>query len=379
VSLRRVSAVIAARGPARLEGLTRLDGFKVIDNQDILLWGLTEPDQPELHFEDLVIALRAAHGRYVVQRDGRNILYTPIISIDANGEAIRNIRAIDVANPDRKKEFERACAMPQTVRVEGMPRHTRLAKMLVEADYRMKKVGQGSVALSISSPFPAQQNVRFGMWRDAVRAGRSVPGRHNTRYWFEPGQFSYQYAVDETGTVFLDCTQVVLRDEDERLEPGSRVASGRIDPIARAFACAWSERMEDTYRAEPIWRDMHNAFRFFAVARVMADRNAFAQANLSDVLLDRYEVPHVELAPTLPGLGRWEEIDHNEAGRFAKPAFQWVCGGVAVGFSRPLEAKPDAGETKISGHMVLASRPDVNAISWKVAPGALEQGEPDLH
>jgi hypothetical protein len=330
-----------------------------------------------LHVADLVVALRAAHGRYMERRNGVNYIITPLISIDPNPEVFQRLRAITAMDSARKEKHAELCRTPQKVRVEGMPRHTRLAKVLVDADYRMKMVAQGTVELPINSPFPAADKVRSAKWREDVLAGRPVGGPHNNRYWFEPGQFSYQYDAD---TVFLDSTQVVLRDEDQQLKPNVLVASGRTDPITRAFACMWTERMEDTYRAEPIWRDMHNIFRLFALARTMADRNAFAQAGLSDeMLLDRYQVPHVEVPATLPGLGGWEELEQRNAGSTGFRRYSnWVCGGVAVGFARPLEAKPDAGETRVSGRIVLASRRDANAVTWSVAPGSLEQGEPDL-
>jgi len=379
VSLRQLSAALAAGGPARLEGMTRVDGYVIQqENQDVVLWGLAERGQAELHVADLVVALRAAHKRYLERRNGVDYIITPLISIDPNPEVFQRLRALRVTDPAHQRKHAELCRTPQKVRIEGMPRHTRLAKVLVDADYRMKMVAQGTVVLPISSPFPAADKVRYAKWREDALAERPIEGAHNTRYWFEAGRFSYQYDAD---TVFLDSTQIVLRDEDQRLNPGALVASGRTDAITRAFACAWSERMEDTFRAEPIWRDMHDIFRLFALARVIADRNAFAQASLSgEMLLDRYQVPHVEVPAALPGLGRWDESEErNAAGTGTTRYGGWICGGVSVGFARPLEAKPDAGETKVSGRIVLASRRDANAITWSVAPGSLEQGEPDLH
>jgi hypothetical protein len=68
--------------------------------------------------------------------------------------------------------------------------------------------------------------------------------------------------------------------------------------------------MEEIYQAEPIWRDMYNIFRHFAVARVMKDRDAFARAGLaSDWLLHRYELPRVALPASLPGLDRVDGLE----------------------------------------------------------------------
>ncbi len=314
VSLRRLSEAMKAGKPARLEGLTRLDGF-ILDkeNQDVILWGLSERNQPELHLPDLVVALRAAHGRYYEKRDGVTYIVNPLISIDPDLNVYRELDKIAVRDPARKAKHAAICARPQTVRVEGMPHNSRVAKVLVEADYRMKMVSQGDVILPIASPFPGTYTVRLREWRNRIDRGADLGPGHKTRYWFEPGRFSYQYS-EEADTVFLDTAQVVLRDEDQR--SNTNIASGKVDPISREFACAWTARMEDTYRAEPIWRDMHNIFRLFAVSRIIADRKAFREvAFAQDMLLDRYELPVVPVPKIFAGprpLGRIQQARAQE-------------------------------------------------------------------
>ena len=371
VSLRRLSEALKQGKPARLEGFTRLDGF-ICDkeNQDIVLWGLSERNQPELQLADLVVALRAAHGRYYEKRDGVTYIVQPLISIDPNLDAYRELDKIAVRDPARKTKHARVCANPQTVRVEGMPRNSRVAKVLVDADYRMKMVSQGSLTLPISSPFPGTFTVRLREWRDRIERGLDRGPGHKTRYWFEPGRFSYQYS-EEADTVFLDTAQVVLRDEDQR--ENTNIASGKVDPISRAFACAWTARMEDVYRAEPIWRDMHNIFRLFAVSRIIADRKAFQQvAFAQDMLLDRYELPVVPVPNSLPGLGRWEEFNKRER-RVSTLYVNRVCGGVSVGFTKPIDTVDVAAETPSSGRTVIAARPpELTAVSWAVTPGVLK-------
>ncbi len=62
VSLKGLSLVGQAGGRPRLEGLTRLDGVVTDpDTRDVILWGLSERGQPDLQFDDFVIALRAAY------------------------------------------------------------------------------------------------------------------------------------------------------------------------------------------------------------------------------------------------------------------------------------------------------------------------------
>ena len=98
------------------------------------------------------------------------------ISIDPNIAAIREIANIAVRDPQRRAKFAEICKSPQVVRVEGMPRNCRIAKVLIDADYRMKMVAQGSVILPISAPFAGTTNTPFSFMRSA----RSCASSQNT-------------------------------------------------------------------------------------------------------------------------------------------------------------------------------------------------------
>lgn len=367
ISLRRISEALAAGRPARFERLTRLDGY-VLDpaNKDIVLWGLSEPDQPDLQVDDFVIALRSLQWRYSVRRDNTNYRISPLISIDPDPEVYRRLRPLKIDTPEGRRQFEEICRRPQIVRVEGMPRHSRVAKVLVDADYRMKLVGQGQVTLPIPSPFPSSFAGRIELYKQDAMAGRRTPAS-NTRYWFEAGRFSCQQSSGDD-TVFIDIAQVVLKDEAQSLTKSGLSASGATDPVTRAFTCAWTERMEETYKAEPIWRDMHNIFRHFAVARAIRDNNALERVNFDgEYLLDKHVLGTVNVGPTLPGTGRIGQYVASRDGR-SHTMSTWTCGGVSVGFGDPLEKKPDAGRTGRSGRSAVASRPVATAVSWDIDP-----------
>jgi hypothetical protein len=370
ISLRQMSAALEAGRPAVLEKLTRLDGYVIdADNRDIVLWGLSEPGQPDLHIEDFVVALRAAHGKYGVLRNGVNYISNPLISIDPVASIFPQMATLNLRTSEGQARFRQICATPQPVRIEGMPRNTRVAKTLVDADYRMKQVGQGTVSLPIRSGFPSHYEVRLQKWKEAVDHRQKFDGFH-TRFWFQAGRFSHQ-ADDAAGTIFLDRAQVILNDEDQAIAHNSLAASGRVDPITRAWACAWSERMDDVYKAEPIWRDMYNIFRHFSVARIMKDLDTINHANFDAAfLLERYEVPSVPVSTSLPGLGRYEQYLPPGLGPGSSPATNFICGGVAVGFSAPIERNPISDETASSTTAVLGSRPGMEQVSWTIEAGA---------
>lgn len=349
-------------------GITRLDGY-VLDpeNHDIILWGQVEKDAPPLHFQDLVVALRSSHGRYVEVRGGTRYLIQPAISIDPNPEVWRALDEVRLNTDEGREQYSELCKMSQTVRVEGMPRSSRIAYALVDADYRMKMVSQGIVRLPVNPPLRSPTIERWRAQRQAAKKGLEGPAGNKARFWFEPGKFTYKVSYSGD-TVFLDRAQVVLRDQVTSLSEGKLVdaAESNIDPFNRAFACSWSDRMEDTYRAEGIWRDMHNIFRHFAVARIMADRQAFRQAGFdTKLILDDYDLPRASTPDNLPGIGRVEEY------RYSRRAMRWtgwnaICGGVSIAFNNDLKPQDDDGMVQGSGSKILSVRPQITAVSWNV-------------
>jgi hypothetical protein len=375
VSLREVSAALSAGKLARFEGLTRLDGFTLdADNQDIIVWGLAERGKPELQVEDFVVALRSAFLKGV--HDGTDYSKSAAISIDSDPSYFAQLDKYQTSNPQGRQQYLQACRQSdwRPVRVDGMIRHSRTASVLVEADYRMKRTAQGVLKLPIRAPFTSDFDASISEWRSAIASGRDPSGVSGsiTRYWFMPGRFNHVASTDGK-TFFLDYAQVVLRDEDEKAQAGGgKVSTGRVDPYARAFTCAWTARMEEIYEAEPIWRQMHNMYRNFAVARVMSDNDTFDKAGFDPAfLLERYQVPRVDVPDTIPGSGRVEiEVKSYKGGKttYARS----TCGGVDVGFNKSLEVNPDTGgETLNAGRSVVASRPTRTVLAWAITPGAL--------
>ena len=87
VSLRQISLALAAGKPVRLEGMTRLDGYVIDDdNKDIALFGIAERGQPELNAADFVVALRSAFRRGIDPKDGTDYGKRAAISIDTDPE-----------------------------------------------------------------------------------------------------------------------------------------------------------------------------------------------------------------------------------------------------------------------------------------------------
>jgi hypothetical protein len=192
--------------------------------------------------------------------------------------------------------------------------------------------------------------------------------------WFEPGRFTYQYSAQDN-VVFIDRAEVALHDEAQSmLASGNLQGSGKLDPLSRSFACEWTNRMAEVERAEPMaWKDMHNVFRAFACAHIIAARRAFEQTGLdTDLLLHRLPIATVPVPMDLPGVGQViEEINVTKSATVETTEFlvMPVCGGVSAGFHGDrLKSQLDVtGATQVAGRRVIARRPDNQAVCWVVA------------
>jgi hypothetical protein len=164
VSLKAVASAVkesTAKGtplPAEvqfLSGLQRIERvFVDPDGHDILLCGPADAltvdgsgaivgatsRRPPLHLEDLVVCLRAIEA---ARAGGMTC------SIDPTPEGIAKLQAVlrrqGTMGPDPKATFtamEQALG-PQKITVGGVPTDSRIARVLVAADYRMKRIGMG--------------------------------------------------------------------------------------------------------------------------------------------------------------------------------------------------------------------------------------------
>jgi hypothetical protein len=352
VSLNNLLAAAQTRTrPIRIDGLTRLDGFLIRGHgDDIVLVGASNAGQPELFLDDFIIAVRAFW-------EGKR----PAISIDPDPELFSRLSLIKVlSDPNGQKRYAELCRAPQTVRVDGLPRHSRVAKTLVEADYRMKLIAQGHVRLPINPPL-------MGPF-DRSRQSRDDEGRQvQTRFWFECIRFDCEHDV-ALDSVMLMRVPVLLRDEDQRLD--SNNSSGNVDRFSREFACTFTSRIEEIYRAEPIWRSMENIYRHFALARKLEETGIRFHNSLHQRFA-AYECDKITVPDTLPGSSR---IEQSVDGRWR--VVQKSCGGVSLRIERHMISTVRAKHDELQ-RMVIGSMPSSDAVSWTVSRTAQLPIKPD--
>jgi tetratricopeptide (TPR) repeat protein len=222
-------------------GLTRILGVACdVAGGDVTLVGVIEPGAPPVLLDTLALALRT------VWREGR----VPGCSLDP-----------DPSNPGG----------PQNVRVLGVPGDSRFAKVMLEADYAMKKIvarapgGEHGVEGLVDLPAAFE------------RLGGEIG---NNRFWLTPvppNEGDVLSAPAEGPASFgpgapaaLFEARVRVRTEGMRAAAlGGEQGLGRSAPAAEACARSFSERYDELAVRMPVFAELRTLFDAVTCAQVL--------------------------------------------------------------------------------------------------------------
>lgn len=179
----------------------------------------------------------------------------------------------------------------QNVRVYGIDPQTRVARTLVEADYRMKLLGidREEGTLHVPSYFDIVRN-----------SGREPPSMGLLRWWFT---VNYEaVSTSPNRDVFeLRGQGVRLQSENEFLSArGQRVATGTADEQNSRFSENFTQYFDEIARKYPLYADLQNIFDLAVVSAVLknegvCDRVGWHRLGLTD---DRAFAGERGVAPT---------------------------------------------------------------------------------
>ncbi len=293
VSLQRLEAVIGDRIAAGepitndllgLAGLTSVQYvFYYPDTNDIVIAGPAEgfvadpterlvginSGQPIVLLEDLVVALRAFKPGEI----NKGVIS---VSIDPTPEGLQRMQQFlaSVRGPVTPRDAE-PIAMGlknnlglQTVTIKGIPTATHFARVLVEADYRMKLVGIGLEQLPVK------------MMSYTARTNPSAGGSNSMERWyFQPNYDGI--SVSEDGLAMkINERGVQLVGANERVTTaGKRVASGRGNRASQAFCEDFTRLYPEIASRVRIYGELRQLIDISIAAAYIQDQDFYGQAN----------------------------------------------------------------------------------------------------
>ncbi len=234
--------------------------------------------RPLLNLEDLVVALRAIDAA----REGGIQC-----SIDPTPEGIAKLQAFLSRqrtigrDPQAVMRGMENALGPQTVRVEGVPGTSRFARVLVAADYRMKRVGMGLDESGVAG-LPSY----LSLVPPGGRAS-SLP-----RFWLEAEYDPIARDPDELAWRIDGRRMKCLSESDVAGRDGVQRGAGRRDPGAERWCEAMTKHYDALAAKQPVFAELVNCVDMAVVAALIRGRQLDKRAGLDlGLLLDEKQLP----------------------------------------------------------------------------------------
>ena len=239
-----------------------------VDDQDRQV--NVESGRPTLLLEDLIMAIKATTGS-----PGEWFG----CSIDPTKQSLKNLAELNRKLPSSIPQSERLSVASQLgegirqalgnadVRVFGIPADSRMAMVLVEADYRMKRMALGVERLPIS----------MKSYSDLIR---SPPSGALQRWWMTPDVDKVQSSKDGLNWRLMG-SSVKLQTENYAITNG--VLSREKQPTSRAsqlFAKAFTVKYSQIAQASPVFAELENMMSMLLVAALLRNQDLATRAEL---------------------------------------------------------------------------------------------------
>jgi len=304
ISLKQLeSEVAAARAAGKplpdavryMAGLQRVHYVLVYpDKQDIVLAGPAEgwkvdslgsvvgatSGRPVLTLDDLMVALRVAGS---ANTSGISC------SIDPTPEGMQRMQQLNrklSSNPQvASRQMEEAVGL-QTVSVTGIPATSHFARVIVAADFRMKRLAMNM------EPAPID-----GMPSFLSMIKRSGSQSLMPRFWLAP---KYEpLRRDNDGLAWEIRGQAVrcLTEQDFMNKEGQKQHSGKADPTAQKWVDTFTAKFEELAREDSSFGQLRNVMDLAVVGALLTkerlnEKAGFQAPNLmGEQQLDEYPAP----------------------------------------------------------------------------------------
>lgn len=359
----------------QLGGISQINGYITVNepgDRDVILVGQALPGRPTLHLDDLIVNMRCVGepGSY------------PYCSLDPLPENIRALSALlgqrhgSQGDDSDILEQVRKVVGPQQTVVGGVPRDSRHAHIMIDADYHMKKVSQGHIQVPnvISSlDYSLEQDKRY------ILNGQMVPDSQvsMSRFWFHvrDGQPTFQEA---DGIVWLDdCEVVVFVAKQSATTSGVLFDVEEHDPVATAFADNLSREFSKLTASVESYADLENLFRLHALLLAMRHHGSLAvmRTDFGSYLPQYRYRSETPMEPCLPGLANQKQWRHEvQIGNTIHTYYlsPLVCGGVSMDMAIETATFRDYRRSRLSRFRTkaLLARPSEDEPVWEVRASA---------
>ena len=252
------------------------EGWKVSETGAIV--GKTS-GKPVLQLDDLLVALRYVRA---ARTEGISCSIDPteegskrLQQLLKSQRSVRGNRDIVALEQAMKKAFG-----PQQVKITGVPASSRFARVLLAADYRMKRYGMNLEPAPIAGLPSYVQMIR--------NSGATSP---NPRWWMACNYDSVARSEDGLAWEIRNPGVKVLTEDEFVNEDGKVVGTGRTSPIAKQWADKFTEKYDELAAKDPVFADLQNIMDLCVIAAIIEGNDLLRLADLELPLLATNDGP----------------------------------------------------------------------------------------
>ncbi|TWU21500.1 hypothetical protein Pla52o_36870 [Novipirellula galeiformis] len=280
-----------------LAGLQRIEYvFVDPDKQDIIIAGPAEPwkmlddgsvvgtvsGKSTMRLADLIVALRTVE-------DARNGGISCSIEPTADGRQrlqnlLRNVKLRPGQNPAIYEASMKQAFGPQMIHLNGVPQDSRYARVLVAADFEMKRVAM-ELAPSHVAGLPSYLQMAKNSRHNASQ---------NPRWWMACNYDTMLKSEDALAWKLSGQGVKTLTDQDLVGADGDVKAAGRSDKIAQTWAETMTQKYPELAQKIHVFGDLQNIMDMTVVATLITQERLDQKAGI-DLSLLKQESEAVEL------------------------------------------------------------------------------------
>lgn len=287
-------------------GMNRIYGYAIDkDKNDIILIGGRVEPSNDISLDDFAVTFQNTFGENI----------PPGCSIDPRKEEMDimdNLMKQLNRCPDELtqngllSEWKKSAGF-ESVRVLGIPKNSSFAKTVIDADYLMKKISNGTYPIKIRGVKSFSQLLLEAGEREFFRHGSLQQPNLLCRFWFLPDDNRF---LRTSNALYLKkCTVKLLTEEEYWDENGEMIGKGSPHPVAEKFVKAFTANYQAISNREPVFAQMETLFRLVVVQKLLKDNlsgNEFQEVR--SFWLDQYPLTMVKTPDSVKAIYSFQRL-----------------------------------------------------------------------
>lgn len=352
-----------------LGGLNWVEGYVLDhDSNDIVIFGRAVATRPHLYGDDVSVLLKSAQAGIRVY-----------CSLDPDS---KNVLAYKQWDPWRHMTLDKRIVQkqaedvfgPQRVTVGGIPKDSRVAHVMIDADYLMKGLSMGRPIIKGTYSYSYVLSTTYGSQASSM-----------SRFWFKvwPQQILFSEELTNSGSsleVTLNDLPVSLATERQVIASNGELSDATENSFAAMkWAGLFTKRFSILSSSNPSFADLEDVYRLKAIL----DRVVYTHANQSvgldlRALASNYRLRHsTSMPPSYPAIASYCGGNPSACAAAGIFTLNFVCGGVDLSTQPSVNAVtnvlPEAVAQNAQTYPLFAlrtriieSRPAKSSVYWMV-------------